>query len=170
MIVGLRPSSSNTSSIRMWASPRAPPPPSASAIDGRTTGMRRLAHLQGFAGGFHGDCARRDRLSSAPPVMPKACLRHDVAERTEQGRLSGWLPRPDPSPQGGRGITACRAAAGGETHRVPCALRGTAAVRPAYPSGSPRPGNGPRRFRRPTARCCTRLRQTSSGLAPPRPR
>ena len=60
MTVGLRPSSSNTSSIRMCASPRAPPPPSASAIDGRTTGKRRLAHLQGFAGGFHGHCARRD--------------------------------------------------------------------------------------------------------------
>ena len=34
MITGLMPSSSNTSSMTMWANPRAEPPPRASAMRG----------------------------------------------------------------------------------------------------------------------------------------
>ena len=70
MTLGLMPSSSNTSSIRMWASPRAPPPPSASAIVGRPTGSVGLRTCRALPGGFMGAVIP----GVAPSIQRSRCI------------------------------------------------------------------------------------------------
>src|SRR5581483_2151049 len=93
MILGRRPSSSNTSSMRMWASPRAPPPPSARAMLGRpagTVGLRTAtALLRGFMTGrtMSARNSRRRTSGARPPLR-------EPDELCPGRRLSGRLPRP----------------------------------------------------------------------------
>src|SRR5688572_25426084 len=97
MIEGLRPSSSNTSSIRMWASPRAPPPPSASPIEGRTTGSVVLRTCRALPGGFIAVAGDVMRLSFPPPLWGRD-REGGIAEHLRSG-----FPPPLTPPHKGEG-------------------------------------------------------------------
>ena len=95
MILGLRPSSSNTSSIRMCASPRAPPPPSASAMVGRVAGSVGLRGWQGFAGRGHAASLRA-------PNVPLTCNHCDRLLAFRNGRVRPACPAGFPRRGNGR--------------------------------------------------------------------